>query len=148
IRAASVALRSSLAKIVRTRARHGSDIANRCMRWRPCEARGHSLGGMLGSTATSGCVMKKTVGTPRLVSKGFRRHRASSLVAQGLQFGGTLCEHCPRDPNTKGRPHVLHLPRDRQWNDALQAVKFGVGVGEYEGVVRVRRRVLQRLVDG
>ena len=40
------------------------------------------------------------------------------------------------------------FPDDARWNDSLQAVEFGVGVGEYEGVVRVRRRVFQRLIEG
>jgi hypothetical protein len=40
------------------------------------------------------------------------------------------------------------FPEDARWNDQLQAVEFGVGVGEYEGVVRVPRRVFQRLIDG
>jgi hypothetical protein len=34
------------------------------------------------------------------------------------------------------------FPDDARWNDALQAVEFGVGVGEYEGVVHVRCRVV------
>ena len=40
------------------------------------------------------------------------------------------------------------FPEDAHWNAETQAVEFGVGIGEYEGVVRVRRTVFQRLVDG
>ena len=35
---------------------------------------------------------------------------------------------------------------DACWNADRQAVEFGVVVGEYEGVVRVPRRVFQRLL--
>jgi len=30
----------------------------------------------------------------------------------------------------------------------MQAVEFGVGIGEYEGVVRVPRQVFRRFIDG
>jgi hypothetical protein len=43
---------------------------------------------------------------------------------------------------------VFSFPDDARWNDSLQGVEFGVGVGEYEGVVRVRGGVFQRLIDG
>jgi hypothetical protein len=36
--------------------------------------------------------------------------------------------------------------RDARWNADRQAVEFGVVIGEYEGVVRVPRRVFQRLL--
>jgi hypothetical protein len=32
------------------------------------------------------------------------------------------------------------------WNDERQAVEFGVGIGKYEGVVRLPRRVFQGLL--
>ena len=38
------------------------------------------------------------------------------------------------------------FPEDARWNDERQAVEFGVAIGEYEGVVWVPRRVLQRLL--
>jgi Protein of unknown function (DUF1488) len=38
------------------------------------------------------------------------------------------------------------FPADARWNDERQAVEFGVAIGEYEGVVRVPRRVFQRLL--
>ena len=38
------------------------------------------------------------------------------------------------------------FPEDARWNDERQAVEFGVEIGEYRGVVRVPRRVFQRLL--
>ena len=38
------------------------------------------------------------------------------------------------------------FPEDARWNAERQAVEFGVGIGGYEGVVRVPRRVFQRLL--
>ena len=35
---------------------------------------------------------------------------------------------------------------DARWNADRQAVEFGVEIGEYRGVVRVPRRVFQRLL--
>ena len=43
---------------------------------------------------------------------------------------------------------LFSFPDDAGWNAERQAAEFGVGVGEYQGVVRVGRRVFQRLVDG
>jgi hypothetical protein len=37
--------------------------------------------------------------------------------------------------------------RDARWNAERQAVEFGVEIGEYRGVVRVPRRVFQRLLS-
>lgn len=37
---------------------------------------------------------------------------------------------------------------DARWNADRQIVEFGVGVGEYEGVVRVPRQVFRRFIDG
>ena len=37
-------------------------------------------------------------------------------------------------------------PDDARWNAERQAVEFGVEIGEYHGVVRVLRRVFQRLL--
>jgi len=39
------------------------------------------------------------------------------------------------------------FPEDARWNDDREAVEFTVVVGEYEGTVRVTRRVFQRLLD-
>ena len=38
------------------------------------------------------------------------------------------------------------FPEDARWNADRQAVEFGVAIGEYEGVVRVPRRVFQCLL--
>ena len=38
------------------------------------------------------------------------------------------------------------FPDDGRWNAERQAVEFGVEIGEYRGVVRVPRRVFQRLL--
>ena len=37
------------------------------------------------------------------------------------------------------------FPDDARWNAERQAMEFGVEIGEYCGVVRVPRRVFQRL---
>jgi hypothetical protein len=41
----------------------------------------------------------------------------------------------------------FRFPPDARWNAERAAVEFGIGVGEYEGVVRVPRRVFQGLLD-
>jgi hypothetical protein len=38
------------------------------------------------------------------------------------------------------------FPADARWNAERQATEFGVEIGEYRGVVRVPRRVFQRLL--
>ena len=38
------------------------------------------------------------------------------------------------------------FPQDARWNAERQAVEFGIGIGEYEGVVRLPRRLFQRLL--
>src|SRR5215471_16543796 len=38
------------------------------------------------------------------------------------------------------------FPEDARWNADRMAVEFGVEVGEYRGVVRIGRRVFQRMV--
>jgi hypothetical protein len=38
------------------------------------------------------------------------------------------------------------FPEDARWNADRQVVEFGVEIGEYRGVVRVPRRVFQRLL--
>ena len=37
----------------------------------------------------------------------------------------------------------FRFPPDARWNSERSVVEFGIGVGEYEGVVRVSRRVFQ-----
>jgi hypothetical protein len=41
----------------------------------------------------------------------------------------------------------FRFPPDAHWNANLGAVEFGIGVGEYAGVVRIPRRVFQGLLD-
>ena len=38
------------------------------------------------------------------------------------------------------------FPDDARWNADRHAVEFGVKIGEYSGLVRVPRRVFQRLL--
>ena len=38
------------------------------------------------------------------------------------------------------------FPEDARWNAERQTVEFGVEIGEYRGVIRVPRRVFQRLL--
>jgi hypothetical protein len=38
------------------------------------------------------------------------------------------------------------FPDDARWNAGRQAVEFGVEIGQYRGVVRIPRRVFQRLL--
>jgi len=38
------------------------------------------------------------------------------------------------------------FPEDARWNPDRMAVEFGVEIGEYRGVVRISRRVFQRLL--
>jgi hypothetical protein len=39
------------------------------------------------------------------------------------------------------------FPENAHWDPDRQAVEFGIGIGEYEGVVRISRRVFQQLLD-
>ena len=43
---------------------------------------------------------------------------------------------------------LFTFPDDARWNEGDQTVEFGVGVGEYEGIVRVHQYVFQRLIAG
>ena len=40
----------------------------------------------------------------------------------------------------------FRFPPDARWNPDRNTVEFGIGVGEYDGVVRVSRRVFQILL--
>jgi hypothetical protein len=42
----------------------------------------------------------------------------------------------------------FRFPPDARWNPERSVVEFGIGVGEYDGVVRVSRRVFQNLLPG
>jgi len=41
---------------------------------------------------------------------------------------------------------LFSFPEDPRWNAEQQAVEFGVEIGKYSGVVRVPRRVFQRIM--
>src|SRR5438552_1508106 len=41
----------------------------------------------------------------------------------------------------------FRFPPDARWNAQRSVVEFGIGVGEYDGVVRISRRVFQILVS-
>ena len=41
----------------------------------------------------------------------------------------------------------FRFPPDARWNADLAAVEFSIGVGEYDGIVRITRRVFQGLLD-
>jgi hypothetical protein len=47
---------------------------------------------------------------------------------------------------SRGHRFPTLVPEDARWNADRQAVEFGVAIGEYHGVVRVPRRVFQRLL--
>jgi hypothetical protein len=40
------------------------------------------------------------------------------------------------------------FPEDARWNPDREAVEFGVGIGDYAGVVRVGRQVFRGFLDG
>ena len=40
----------------------------------------------------------------------------------------------------------FRFPPDARWNPDRNTAEFGIGVGEYEGVVRISRRVFQILL--
>ena len=52
---------------------------------------------------------------------------------------------CEQDSAT-GAVSQPAFREDARWNADRQAVEFGVEIGEYHGVVRVPRRVFQRLL--
>ena len=41
---------------------------------------------------------------------------------------------------------LFTFPENAHWNAERQAVEFGVEIGEYRAVIRVPRRVFQRLL--
>ena len=43
--------------------------------------------------------------------------------------------------------NLFTFPEDVRWSDAAEAVEFGIAIGEYRGIARVRRLVFQRLLD-
>jgi hypothetical protein len=58
-----------------------------------------------------------------------------------------LAENIPKEVRAQAEPPMFStFPEDARWNAERQAVEFGVEIGEYRGVVRVPRRVFQRLL--
>jgi Protein of unknown function (DUF1488) len=51
-----------------------------------------------------------------------------------------------REEDDAGGTMFFTFPEDARWNADRPAVEFGVEIGEYRGVVRVPRRVFQRLL--
>jgi Protein of unknown function (DUF1488) len=67
------------------------------------------------------------------------------------EIGGNIClnigEPSEQDrASARGGAMFFTFPEDARWNAERQAVEFGVVIGEYQGVVRVSRRVFQRLL--
>jgi hypothetical protein len=74
-------------------------------------------------------------------------------MERGLEIADRAAESNPRNFDEPGARHhapfgAFSVPKDTRWNPDLQAVEFGVGIGEYEGVVRVARDVFRRFIDG
>ena len=42
----------------------------------------------------------------------------------------------------------FRFPSDARWNPVKGVVEFGIGIGEYEGIVRVPREVFRHLIGG
>jgi hypothetical protein len=86
-----------------------------------------------------------------------RPHMRASIAPRGRRpkplAVGTRCnprrehlENIPKEVRARAEPPMFFtFPEDARWNAERQAVEFGVEIGEYQGVVRVPRRVFQRL---
>src|SRR5215831_11579822 len=78
---------------------------------------------------------------------------ASNIKAGGLSLhllhlaSGTSSEHFEGGPRRAWVAMFFTFPKDAHLNTERQAVEFGVEIGEYSGVVRVPRRVFQRLLS-
>src|SRR5258705_10200898 len=70
---------------------------------------------------------------PLAPRRTFREHSSAVVNASSRIEEGTM---------------FFSFPEDACWNAERQAVEFGIGIGEYEGVARVPRWVFQRLLDG
>jgi hypothetical protein len=75
-------------------------------------------------------------GARRLIRSANSGESAANLV---IGKDRTFCRF-PRKNPYEG------FPENARWNAERQAVEFGVEIGEYRGVVRVPRRVFQRLL--
>jgi Protein of unknown function (DUF1488) len=47
----------------------------------------------------------------------------------------------------RGLMNLFSFPEDARWNAAIDAVEFGVEVGEYRGIVRVPSRLFRQLLE-
>src|ERR1051325_39143 len=52
-----------------------------------------------------------------------------------------------REHSSRRQPMFFSFPEDARWDADRGCVAFGIGIGEYEGVVRVGRRAFQSLLD-
>ena len=68
-----------------------------------------------------------------------KHEKARHFSTSGRYEDGTLAEH-PK------RRMFFRFPPDARWNPERSVVEFGIGIGEYEGVVRISRRVFQILL--
>ena len=59
-----------------------------------------------------------------------------------------FCQTAEQGQNSLAGLHVFQLPENARWNADRDAVEFGVGIGEYQGMVRVARQVFRRFLDG
>jgi hypothetical protein len=58
----------------------------------------------------------------------------------------SLSDRTSEQDSARGTVSQPSFPENARWNAERQAVEFGVEIGEYRGVVRVPRRVFQRLL--
>src|SRR5438045_3764560 len=49
-----------------------------------------------------------------------------------------------KELGSRGAHMLFCFPEDARWNADRQAVEFGVGVGDYEGIVSIPRQVFRR----
>ena len=71
---------------------------------------------------------------------------AQLCAAPLTQIGGKDCGETVASRLPDGPQRGFRHPEDARRNAEPQAVEFGVEIGEYRGVVRVLRRVFQRLL--
>jgi hypothetical protein len=58
----------------------------------------------------------------------------------------TFRERNRRKLERSGRRAFFTFPENARWDAERQAVEFEVSIGEYQGVVRISRRVFQRVL--
>ena len=70
-----------------------------------------------------------------------RAHLRPGGVWANIETAGGVFQVCEGEPEPR-----VGISAGTPWNAEHQAVEFGVEIGEYRGVVRVPRRVFQRLL--